>query len=46
MLVLRGAPALSPFRIAKLQERLATLDAAVDVVEARWLHKTCPEIRP
>ena len=46
MLVLRGAPALSPFRIAKLQERLATLDAAVDVVEARWLHLVDVEHSP
>jgi phosphoribosylformylglycinamidine synthase len=38
MLVFRGAPALSPFRIAKLHSRLAAVDDAVAVAEARWLH--------
>ncbi|MCP5327825.1 MAG: phosphoribosylformylglycinamidine synthase [Steroidobacteraceae bacterium] len=38
MLVLRGAEALSPFRIDKLHERLASADATVTVAEARWLH--------
>ena len=38
MLVLRGTSALTPFRIAKLHERLAAVDRAVVVAEARWLH--------
>jgi len=38
MLVLRGSSALSPFRIAKLAERLAGVDPDVEVIEARWLH--------
>ncbi|MGD9598159.1 MAG: phosphoribosylformylglycinamidine synthase [Steroidobacteraceae bacterium] len=38
MLVLEGAPALSPFRLAKLLERLRALDARVGAVEARFLH--------
>jgi phosphoribosylformylglycinamidine synthase len=38
MLVLRGASALSPFRLAKLLDRLAAVEPAVAAVEARWVH--------
>ncbi|MEZ5533635.1 MAG: phosphoribosylformylglycinamidine synthase [Steroidobacteraceae bacterium] len=38
MLVLEGAPALSPFRLAKLLERLRALDRRVSAIDARFLH--------
>ncbi|MGE0582092.1 MAG: phosphoribosylformylglycinamidine synthase [Steroidobacteraceae bacterium] len=38
MLVLNGAPALSPFRLAKLLERLRALDARVQAIDARFIH--------
>ncbi|MDB6100935.1 MAG: phosphoribosylformylglycinamidine synthase, partial [Gammaproteobacteria bacterium] len=38
MLQLPGAPALSAFRIAKLLARLATLEAAVKSLDARFIH--------
>jgi phosphoribosylformylglycinamidine synthase len=38
MLVLRGTSALSPFRVAKLLERLVAVEAAVASVAARWVH--------
>jgi len=38
MLQLPGAPALSAFRIAKLLERLATLEPAVKNLDARFVH--------
>ncbi len=38
MLQIPGAPALSPFRVAKLLERLQALDPAVESVDARFMH--------
>ncbi len=38
MLVLTGAPALSPFRLAKLLERLRAFEPRVRALEARFLH--------
>ncbi|MBS0579722.1 MAG: phosphoribosylformylglycinamidine synthase [Proteobacteria bacterium] len=38
MLQIPGAPALSPFRLAKLLERLQALDPAVESVDARFMH--------
>ena len=38
MFVLRGTSALSPFRVAKLLERLSAEESAVAAVEARWVH--------
>ena len=38
MLLLPGPPALSPFRIAKLLERLQALERAVSALEARYVH--------
>jgi phosphoribosylformylglycinamidine synthase len=38
MLILPGAPALSPFRLAKLLERLRALDPGVRSVSARFVH--------
>ncbi len=38
MLVLRGTSALSPFRVAKLLERLVAVEPAVASVAARWVH--------
>jgi phosphoribosylformylglycinamidine synthase len=38
MLLLPGPPALSPFRIAKLLERLQALERTVSALEARFVH--------
>ncbi len=38
MFVLRGSSALSPFRVAKLLDRLAAAEPSVVAVEARWVH--------
>jgi len=38
MLVLRGTSALSPFRVAKLLDRLVAVDPGVVAVAARWVH--------
>ena len=38
MLVLKGAPALSPFRLTKLLERLRALEAGVCALDARFIH--------
>ncbi len=38
MLVLKGAPALSPFRLAKLLDRLRALEAGVYALDARFIH--------
>jgi len=38
MLVLQGPPALSPFRLAKLLERLRALEPAAHAIDARFIH--------
>ncbi len=38
MLEITGAAALSAFRLAKLRERLAALDADFELIDARYLH--------
>ncbi|MBV6415531.1 MAG: Phosphoribosylformylglycinamidine synthase [Steroidobacteraceae bacterium] len=48
MLVLTGAPALSPFRLAKLLARLRAIEPGVRALDARFLHLvgTARELAP
>jgi phosphoribosylformylglycinamidine synthase len=38
MLILRGAPALSDFRLTKLQRKLHSLDASIGNISAQYVH--------
>ncbi|MEQ9464850.1 MAG: phosphoribosylformylglycinamidine synthase [Haliea sp.] len=38
MLILRGAPALSPFRRDKLAQKLSAIDPAIRLLHCEWVH--------